>query len=191
MSQAPGSEGGLLAEIALALEPVGEAGKKAAQGDPQALEDLSRISASAQSSVRHGGSERFRLSDADKQMFDAQAAGFASEIDVSETVTGDEEDSDEGETGKGQVVRGGGDPDVGGLSGAVSMGESSYTVVDAGAIREIDEVDGRLSKTEAQRRIRQIREGNPERAKQLQVVESRKVQPARQGQFAVEGGQEG
>jgi hypothetical protein len=151
-------------------------------------DSLSQISASAQSSVRHGGSERFRLSEADKQMFDAQAAGFASEIDVSGTVNGKEEDSDEGETGKGQVVRGGGNPDVGGLSGAVSMEESSYTVVDAGAMREIEEVDDRMSKTEAQRRIRQIREANPERAKQLRVVESRKVQSAGQKQRATDGG---
>lgn len=150
----------------------------------QVGESLTRISASAQSPVRTSGSERFRLSEADKEMFDAQTGGLASEIDVPNNVGGAGTDS----PGSQQVVRGGADPDVGGLSGSVSMNEANYTVAGAGDLREVDGIDGGMSKSEAQRELRNIRESNPEAAKQLRVVETRKVKSG--GTVAADGGEQ-
>jgi hypothetical protein len=149
----------------------------------QVGESLTQISASAQSPVRTNGSERFRLSEADKEMFDAQTGGLASEIDVPENVGGAGADS----PGSQQVVRGGADPDVGGLSGAVSMNEATYTVANAGDLQEADVgTDGEMTKSEAQQEIRKIRKTNPEAAKQLRVVESRKVESSQM--VATDGG---
>jgi hypothetical protein len=147
-------------------------------------ESLVQVSPSAQSPARRAGENRFRLSDADKRAFDAQAAGFASEIDVSRYGADAESDS----AGSQQVVRGGGDPDVGGLSGAVSMDEQSYTIATADDLRELDGVDGRMTKSEAQRELRTVRESNPEAAKQLRVVEAREVQSGQAA--ATDGGQQ-
>ena len=147
-------------------------------------ESLVQVSPSAQSPARRAGENRFRLSEGDKRAFDAQAAGFASEIDVSRYGADAESDS----AGSQQVVRGGGDPDVGGLSGAVSMDEQSYTIASAGDLREIDGVDGTMTKSEAQRELRKARESNPEAAKQLRVVEAREVQSGQAA--ATDGGQQ-
>lgn len=144
----------------------------------RAGEALTDVGATAHSPARLNGAERFRLSEAEKEAFDAQAAGIASEVDVSQAVTADDGGAtDPGPTGRQQVVRGGEDPDVGGLSGSVSMNETEYTIATAGDLREADVgPGGGMSKSRAQRELRKAREENPEAAKQLRVVESRKVQ---------------
>ncbi|MFT4931958.1 MAG: hypothetical protein ACI91T_001846 [Natronomonas sp.] len=145
---------------------------------------LVNVSASAQSPVRQGGDGRFQLSEVDRQAADAQAAGLASEIDIPE--------SGSDSPGDRQVVRGGQDPDVGGLSGTVSMDQPEYTIATASDLEEVavPGADGQMTKSQAQRELAKARKKRPEAAKQLRVVEAHRVQSTGGTQVATDGGEE-
>ncbi|MEF8974844.1 MAG: DUF6603 domain-containing protein, partial [Halapricum sp.] len=133
---------------------------------------LAEVSAVANSPIRTSGSGRFRLSKHEQEIVDAQVAGLATEIDI-DGQNGDETDAN----GTRRVVRGGSDPDVGGLAGSVSMNDSEYVVANASDMSEADipTVDGEMSKSQAQRALSRYKENNPEAGKQLRVVEARRT----------------
>jgi hypothetical protein len=143
---------------------------------------LMAVSASARSPARQAGDERFRLADRDLAAFDAQAAGEPIEVDPAAVTASVTEGSGEGATdgGTAQVVRGGTNPDVGGLAGSVSVGEVRYTVATADELREVDVpgVDGEMSKSQAQQALAAVRERRPALARQLRVVEAHRVRGA-------------
>jgi hypothetical protein len=141
---------------------------------------LLNVSASARSRARRAGEARFRLSERELAAFDAQAAGEP--FEGNETARTADESATDG--GTAQVVRGGTDPDIGGLAGSVSVGDVQYTIATAGDLREVDVpgVEGEMTKSQAQQALAAIRERRPEFARELRVVETHRVRAQSTGE---------
>ncbi|MEF8824859.1 MAG: DUF6603 domain-containing protein [Halapricum sp.] len=146
---------------------LGELGRFKAEGLPSLsgltndqVAALSEVGAVAHSPARMAGNQRFRLDETDQAIVDAQDGGAVSMID--------------GTDGSEATVRGGGDPDSGGLAGSITMGESRYVIARASDMQRVDlpTADGELSKSQAQRALSRFRSLNPAAAKQLRVVKA-------------------
>jgi hypothetical protein len=173
---------------------------------PRHSDALAEVSAVAQSPVRNTGEQRFRLTEREQRLAHAQAGGLASSIDIDigdstaegddvSGATGDVDVSDSTTDGDDvggaatddeeatpentseTVVRGGTDPDVGGLATSISMDEPSYVVADARTMTRaaIPTADGEMSKAGAQRALSAFRAEHPQAGAQLQVVEAHKA----------------
>jgi hypothetical protein len=124
---------------------------------------LSAVGAVANSPMRSAGNQRFRLSEHDQAIVDAQDGGLAAQVSAG--------------TDSEATVRGGNDPDLGGLAGSISMDEPQYVIATASDLQRVDipTTDGEMSKTQAQRALSRFEKRNPAAAKQLRVVKAHRA----------------
>lgn len=140
-------------------------GRFAAEGLPaisgltdDQLTALTAVGAVANSPARRAGNHRFRLSETDQAIIDAVDGGAVG------TVTGAD--------GEESVVRGGSDPDIGGLAGSISMEQTSYVIARASDLQQVDipTADDEMTKSQAQRALSRYERRFPSAATQLRVV---------------------
>jgi len=124
---------------------------------------LAAVSAVANSPMRTAGNQRFRLPADDQAMVDIQDGGGLVQIST--------------EHGKESVVRGGGDPDTGGLAGSITMGEPTYVLARASDLQRVDipSADDEMSKSQAQQALSNIEQATPQLANQLRVVKAHRA----------------
>ena len=130
---------------------------------------LADVGAVAHSPARNVGNHRFRLSESDQAIVDAVDGGAVATVS--------------GADGEESVVRGGSDPDTGGLAGSISMGQTSYVVARATDLTQVDipTADGEMSKSQAQRALSRYESQFPSAAAQLRVVKASRATTDGQG----------
>jgi len=124
---------------------------------------LSEVSAVANSPARFAGNQRFRLDEHDQAIVDAQDGGLLSQMG--------------GDSGGEATVRGGSDPDIGGLAGSISMDEPQYVIASATDLQQVDipTADGEMPKSQAQRALSRFQQKKPAAGKQLRVVKAHRA----------------
>jgi len=124
---------------------------------------LTQVGAVAHSPARVAGNQRFRLSETDQAIVDAVDGGAVGTVS--------------GADGEESVVRGGSDPDTGGLAGSISMSQTSYVVARASDLQQVDipTADGEMSKSQAQRALSRYESQFPSAATQLRVVKAHRA----------------
>jgi hypothetical protein len=147
---------------------------------------LAEVSAVANSPLRTTGTQRFTLTEVEKQAHHDQLSGMASLVDsdadtegMSDTRSGASSSQDES-----VIVRGGSTPDEAGVSTTMSVADGEYVIASTATLEqvEIPTVDEQpLSKSAAKRGLSRFAEAHPRQADELQVVRATKARDAPSG----------